>query len=277
MILAFLLGIPFAWWMVILALLLITDVACFALEAYGWSLTIMTVSIAGAIWLDHGTASSWIAANLHHVLLVYVPAYIALGLGTALVKWILFAAKRVGWIREAKESFDAKRFEPKVPDFENIAGEQAAQELREKLREKLIVPGGYNDIMKFMSDTDQEAHKNRAKELTVELKAKFEAMQPELKRRAFVDFYEDNLGSRNHKIYKYVDYSKDTAVVDALSPRAKDNIGKITIWIYQWPIVIVASLIEDFIIKLAKHFARALDAMFSKIVRGMVAKATKGL
>src|SRR5271166_1590791 len=124
MILAFLFGIPFAWWIAILALLFIADIVCFACEAYGWSIFIMTATIAAAIWVDHSTASSWVAANLHHILMYYIPGYLALGLGTALVKWILYASKRVGWIREAKLQFDMRKFEPEKPDFNAAAKRQ---------------------------------------------------------------------------------------------------------------------------------------------------------
>ncbi len=276
MILAFLFGIPFAWWIAILALLFIADIICFACEAYGWSIFIMTASIAGAIWLDHSAASSWVAANLHQILLYYIPGYLAAGLGTALVKWILYAAKRVGWIKEAKTQFDAKKFDPEKPDFEVQAKRQ--------------VPGLSNDLyVRNPTDIDKaklaEAQKTYVAEVArvaAELEAKWTESHPSLKRAAFVEFYKRGIrdgafgGYSSHTIYE-ADFTKETSVVDALSPRAKDNIGKITIWIYQWPVVIVASLIEDFLIKLAKNFAKALDAMFSKIVRDMVAKATKGL
>lgn len=233
MILALLLGIPFVWWVAILITIFIIDVMFFAYECYGWSITIMTATILGALWIDHHAATPVITANLHKLLLYYVPIYLAAGFGTALIKWILYAAKRVGWIKQAKEQFDLTKT--------------------------------------FTSSVSRED-------------VHVESMNAAQKRETFVRFYKKGLadgafadGERiSHKVYE-VDYEKETSVVDALTPRAKDNIGTITIWIYQWPVVIVSSLIEEFLIKFVKHFATALDALFSKVVRKMVAKATQGL
>jgi len=271
MIFAFLLGIPFAWWMAILAVLFIIDVAVFTAEAYGWSIFIMTASIIGAMWIDHHAPHPWLSTNLHQFFLIYIPAYLVLGLGTAFVKWILYASKRVGWIRDAKEKFDARKFDPKKPDFKGKAVEDASEELRKGLNRRFDSTSGR------LSDEDQAKYNARVEELTKQYEAEWTATLPALKRQAFVEFYKGNLPyNRNHKIYD-VDHGKETSVIDALTPRAKDSVGKITIWIYQWPVVIVSSLIEDFLIKLAKHFARILDAVFSEVVRKMVAKATKGL
>jgi hypothetical protein len=98
------------------------------------------------------------------------------------------------------------------------------------------------------------------------------------RRQAFVKFFESYMGYRSkHKIYTVSDFNKETAVVDALTPRAKDNVGIITIWIFQWPVVIVATLFEDLIVKLAKNAARVFDALFSAASRALVGRVTKGL
>jgi len=276
MILAFLLGVPFAWWIAFLALLFIIDVGCFAFEAYGWSLTIMIASILGAVWLDHN-AGHWVTQNLHHILLWYVPGYILAGLGTAFVKWILYAVKRVGWIQEAKTQFDMKKFDPEKPDFVNQAERQV-----ERVSNDLYSTRASSDEAKAKLTAAIAKYNADVASLAAKYEADWTAALPGQKRKAFVEFYTRGLrdGSfgthSSHKTYE-VDHSKETSVIDALSPRAKDNIGKLTIWIFQWPVVIVATVFQDFIVKLAKHFATALDAMFSKVVRGMVAKVTKGL
>jgi|SRR5579859_746865 len=281
----FLLGIPFLWWMVILATLFIIDVACFTYEAYGWSLSIMALSIAGAIYLDHHTAAPWLATNLHGILLYYIPGYLALGLGTALIKWVLYAAKRVGWIKEAKHQFDEKEFKPEKPDFSDKAKLKTQDEMHaELIRINRFDHGQLTDAQAGNRADTMGKFNARAAELEAGYDAAWTATIPALKRKAFIDFYQHGMSvgmfgapsNSKHKIYD-VNHAKETSVIDALAPRAKDNIGKITIWIFQWPVVIVSSLIEDLIIKLAKHFATALDAMFSRVVRGMVAKVTKGL
>lgn len=272
------------WWIAIFSVLFLVEVTVFVYEQYVWSSIIMAVTIAGAIWLDTHSGTSWVATNLHHLLLWYIPAYLILGFGTALVKWILYASTRVDWITEAKSQFDAKKFEPKAPDFKAKAVETASEEFRKQHAEDnspYTSPFGRSQE-KDDANNDNAKHVARVQELEKQYRDEWSASLPALKRGAFVDFYAKGLRSgafeaySTHKIYD-VDFSKETSVVDALSPRAKDNKTKIGIWISQWPVVIVSTLLHDLLFKLVKHFTRALDAMFSRMVRQMVTKATKGL
>lgn len=218
MIIALLLGIPFMWWIAILTGLFIAEAVLIACDEYGWSATIMTIAILTALYVDHYATASWVSAHLSHIFLFYIPAYLGLGLATAFLKWVLYVAKRVRWIKEARATFSVEAFRSRYP-----------------------------------SSKDQSINE------------------------IFVRYYREQVPSYKHQVNNDVDWSKPDAIVNALTPRAKDNVGKITIWVYQWPIVILASIIEDLILKLAKHFARILDAIFSKYVRSMVAKAVSGL
>lgn len=98
----------------------------------------------------------------------------------------------------------------------------------------------------------------------------------ETRRKAFVAFFKQLPTSQKDTIYS-VDFALATSVVDALTPRAKDHVGLITLWIFQWPVVIVEILIADLLIKLGKHTARLFDTAFSYFSRKLVANATKGL
>lgn len=99
---------------------------------------------------------------------------------------------------------------------------------------------------------------------------------PQLRRAAFVAFFKQLPTSQKDTIYS-VDFALATSVVDALTPRAKDHVGLITLWIFQWPVVIIEILIADLLIKLGKHTARLFDTAFSYFSRKLVANATKGL
>lgn len=99
---------------------------------------------------------------------------------------------------------------------------------------------------------------------------------PQHRRAAFVAFFKQLPTSQKDTIYS-VDFALATSVVDALTPRAKDHVGLITLWIFQWPVVIIEILIADLLIKLGKHTARLFDTAFSYFSRKLVANATRGL
>lgn len=265
MIFAFFLGLPFTIWMVIIGILFLIDVTCFAFEKYTWSIIIMVGSILGAVWIDGHNSAPWIASHLHHILLWYIPGYILLGFGTAFIKWILYTLNRVSLIKEAKKQFNLQKIEK--PDFKQGAHDYLLTEMYKKINNLVGNSKVENVTEAELAKTYEE---NWKKEL------------PKLTRQKFVQFYKDGIRSgkfgksSNHEIYD-VDHLKETSIVDALAPRAKDNVGKITLWIFQWPIVITALLIEDLLVKLAKHFATLLDAMFSNIVRGMITRVTRGV
>jgi len=119
----FLLGIPFGWWIAIFAILFIIDIVFFAVERYGWSVFVMTISIIAAIWLDQHSTSPWLKQHSHQ-LIFYILTYILLGLGTAFLKWVLYVGRRVRSIAEAKTQFDKTKFNPQPPDFKQEATDE---------------------------------------------------------------------------------------------------------------------------------------------------------
>lgn len=100
-----------------------------------------------------------------------------------------------------------------------------------------------------------------------------------IRRKAFIKFYENGHypSIRRPYVYDITDWEHPNAVVNAITPRAKDNVGLITIWIFQWPIVILSTIVSDLIVQLGTHVARFFDFVFMAPVRIMVAKATKGI
>jgi hypothetical protein len=261
----------------VLAVLLIVDVIVFSLEKYEWSVGIMVVSIAGAYFFQP-EFHTFVATGWFAILTKYVPIYLLAGLATAFVKWGLFILKRANAVRDVKQDFDVKY----PVDEQIITGVEAQNRAREEAR--------YNEALDRFN-----RYQKRAKGVpqyadgTVDVSPPTEAPIPPVfepipadqaaanRREAFVNFYSKKVEYRaNHKVYT-ADHSQTTSVVDALTPRARDNVGLITLWIFQWPVVIVETLIADFLIKLGKHAARLFDQLFSYFSRKLFASATKGL
>ncbi len=61
------------------------------------------------------------------------------------------------------------------------------------------------------------------------------------------------------------------------TPKAKNEVDRITFWILQWPIVVVATLFEDFLIKLGKHVATLFDSLFTGLSKRIIGSALKGM
>ncbi len=273
----------------ILAVLFVVDVVVFSYERYDWSIGIMIAMIVGAYYFTP-YIKDFIEHTEWRILTVYTPAYLGIGLATALVKWFILCMKIVSRIRSARKSWDAdvadraekfdkmlqtvKSGERYFGDYERSmkvasinATNQSHREAIEKFNNKEA--GAFKPLKK-------EEEIRSVEEDTVALTAARTADE----RAQFVAYYQrtldrDHVG-RNH-IFEHVKYESETAVVDALTPRAKNNKGKITIWVLQWPLVIVATIFEDLIFKIGRTAARILDALFSGLNRRLVAKATKGL
>ena len=65
-------------------------------------------------------------------------------------------------------------------------------------------------------------------------------------------------------------------VLDAVTPRAKRNVERITFWALQWPIVIISTLVEDFLVKIGKHLSKLFDYLFTRVARKILARALNG-
>ena len=224
--------------LVALALIFIVDVIIFSYEKYEWSITIMIAGIALAYFFTPHIKDFITHAGWLSILTCYLPGYLTLGLVTAVIKWSIFSVKHIGKIRRAKVAFDADDASSLV-NARRIASGLFSEHTR----------AGWND----------EANK----------------------RAVFVSFFKSGLeygdASAKHIYTDGVDYRKDTAVVDALTPRAKENIGAISIWVFQWPVVIVSMLLSDLLVKIVDAVASVLDVLFSAINRKLVAGVTKGL
>lgn len=101
--------------------------------------------------------------------------------------------------------------------------------------------------------------------------------------KAFARFWNSAYGRRGNSLVPYVDFSDSTFeaspnyLVDSLTLRAKDHIGRISFWVLQWPLVIVATAFEDLLINIGRNVARFFDYAFTQFSRRLVASTIKDL
>lgn len=248
--LALLLGLPLWTFWLIAIVFVIGDVWLLAVEWYGSSVSLTTLALAILVWFDLHSTTPWLATHAH-TLYWAVPTYLGLGIVTAFGKWFLHVVRRVSWIKEAKATFIFK--DAQAPDFRSA-----------------LTRSGY----------DQEKYQSFDEALNA-FKNDWVDERPKRQREAFVNHYRYHTRQEHPgveiELYE-ADYAVgDSAIVQAISPRAVRNVGKITVWIYQWPMVVVSTLVEDVLLKLGRHLAKLLDNLFSRFVRRLVSDAISDL
>lgn len=62
-------------------------------------------------------------------------------------------------------------------------------------------------------------------------------------------------------------------IAKSVTPRAKEEVERITLWILQWPIVTLALLVENLLFKLTSHIAKLIDAVFTELFRKFIGSA----
>lgn len=109
--------------------------------------------------------------------------------------------------------------------------------------------------------------------------------QPQSERHlAFAKFWNINFARHSGSLVPRVDWIGDDAferdpnkLVESLTLRAKDHIERISFWVLQWPIVIVATAFEDLLINIGRNVARFFDYAFTQFSRRLVASTIKDL
>lgn len=66
-------------------------------------------------------------------------------------------------------------------------------------------------------------------------------------------------------------------IITKLTPKAIDYVGRITVWVLEWPVVIVSLILDDVLRKFCTHLASLIDFTFNKLSRKLISNATKGL
>ncbi len=108
-----------------------------------------------------------------------------------------------------------------------------------------------------------------------EVKEELTARENPGRRDQFINAW--NLKHWDHSEKLSSSFRTDEELINALTPQAKKHVERISFWILQWPIVILSTLLDDFLRNLAKHVARAFDMLLNKLSRALIAKAVKGI
>lgn len=100
------------------------------------------------------------------------------------------------------------------------------------------------------------------------------------RRKAFTEKW--NIHSRYGEKFPYIDttapkYDSADWLREQLTPRARKNVERITFWILQWPLVLIALFFSDILAKVGKHAARFFDWLFAVPSRLLIKNATKDL
>lgn len=66
-------------------------------------------------------------------------------------------------------------------------------------------------------------------------------------------------------------------LVDSLTIHAKKHIDRITCWVLQWPIVVLATIGNELLINIGRTTARCFDYLFTQMSRKLVEKTVKDI
>lgn len=240
----------------LLALVLIGDVMLFAFDKFIWSFVVFAGTIAGAYYYIPEFTSYVGLYNWFDILIYGLPAYLGLGAVTAAIKWIAFSHSISSDLTDAKEDFQAKYkgLDPKATV--TIATDNSVDPalFGTKAPTPQVVP-------KF-TENDITTHRRVAFLKHVDTTIGLDKLM-----RRIVSF-SNAVAS---------DLSKEEALVDLFTPRTRHYIDRITFWVLQWPIVLIAFILEDLLVKFGRWVARMLDAVFNRMSRMMIGKSVKGL
>ena len=81
--------------------------------------------------------------------------------------------------------------------------------------------------------------------------------------------------SRGAPSYRDV-HTKDD-LINALTPKATNYIDRIGAWIIQWPVVMIAFVFEDIVLKVADLVSSLFSAIFGRFSRYLITNATKNI
>lgn len=230
---------PF-WIFAVLAVILLIDVILFIKEEYAWSVLVMVVSIIAAYYFLPDVAEFVRGAGWQK-LLMYVGIYIGVGVIISLLKWVFFNLKITNEMKEVRTVFER----------EQAGVEDPLKQMHDELKHR---------ISDFKPNNDLSDEEN-------------------LKAFRRYKFYEKYTRKTNSSVphLSYWEFHDVEKFQDALTPKAKNNVGKITLWIFQWPVVIIATLFDDILMKIGKWVSRTFDLIFSGISRHLVGNAVKDL
>lgn len=212
------------------------------------------IAVLTAGWFLFPPFTAWVLAiGWKSLLLHWLPLYIGIGVAVATLKWILRNLKVAEKIRDLKETFNAN-----LPITLTEARKAAYSQNIEK--GKSVYPrsrDGYDPDMKepVAATAEEEAAYRRFKFM-------------ELWNRSS---YRENINLDTVK------WENPDIITELLVPRAKKHIDDISIWVVEWPFVVVGMVISDFLMKIGKHLAKLLDRVFTGLSKVLIRNAAKGI
>lgn len=72
-------------------------------------------------------------------------------------------------------------------------------------------------------------------------------------------------------------FANPNYLIDSLMIKASNNIDRIGSWVVNWPIVLVATVLDDLLLNIGRNIATLADWVFATISRKFISSAVKGL
>lgn len=238
-----------------IVVLLLIDVYLFATEKHGWSLVATIATAAGAYWFipevrEYVNAHSW-----KDLVMYAVPVYLALGALVASLKWILFTRGIGQRLSQYRQAFEGRYTEPRAN-----ATMDDGEFVDDSVDPRLTQTGA----KKKVPMTEDHRKQLKRNEFFRQLSHDRSAMLRIFKRSFTLDI------SKHQQ-------TNDELVLNALTPRTRDYLGRVTFWVLQWPIVLIDFVLSDLLIKIGEHIATLIDTVFSRMARMFVSNAIKGI
>lgn len=232
--------------LLIVLFLVAVELTLFAYDKYVWSFIVLVASFAAAYFLLPEFASFVQGVGWGTIATVYLPVYIVLGAATAVLKWLMFIRGVSTDLAEARSKFELQYHAHPEPEVvgEPVAGMAIRPRRGQPVNDQVLKREKFLEYLASYGTMDLE-HLQKVK----------------------------NIRSKSSG----ANLSKDDALIDILTPRAKEYVGRITFWVLQWPIVLLSLIVEDLILKIGKHVARAIDKVFNQLARALVGNAVKDM
>jgi hypothetical protein len=195
-------------------------VSLVAIESYWWSLVTIIGLFAGLWFVSDPVQAFILSLSWKVVLLKWLPIYLGVGVGVALVKWSLHIAKTASKVKDARENFKNSR------DLDGV--------------------------------------------------------DAPTRRKAFVDFYTQNQKISSSDYVSYANmptkrWQDEGILAELLTPRAKNHLDRISFWVLEWPYVILATIVSDFLLRFGRWIARLFDLAFTRISRFWIHQVVKDI
>lgn len=254
----------------ILSIAFIGEMVLFALDRYLLSLAAFVGMIALGYFKLTELAPTSLSFLQDHYWWTLTLGYLGVGIVTAAVKWFLFTFEISSDVKAAR-ALHAEIYTAPAPIVIPAVTKDGSQ---------LKVLGDVN-IAGVILDKVEERAEQIIQPTEAELKAHLRA--------SFVKFVTDSRHSDSawYKIMRRAyndtptlvsnDLVKEDAILNLFTPSARKYVDRITSWIFQWPVVIVATLLDNLLIKLGKRVATALDFAMHRMSKLVIGKAVQGL